>query len=129
MAGQIPCRALRSSRNLPQSRAFVHGDVLGLVTLDLVLRFFRASVARMALVLGVPGVDPDDPAAHKPGFRIPANMIADFESFAHRQIARRPRTKDSDDGSDLAEQGESCQPISGPARAASRTEKFHSESS
>src|SRR6185503_5456200 len=71
------------SSDLAQRRARVHGDVFGLVALDLVLGNVLAGVARMALVLGVASMDLDDPAAHMSGFRIPADVIADFEPLGH----------------------------------------------
>ena len=76
-------RAVHSSIDLVQRRALVHGDVLGLVAFDLILRLIFARVAWMSLLLGVAGVDLDDPAAHMPGLRVPTDVIADFELRAH----------------------------------------------
>src|SRR5688572_30376366 len=53
------------------------------VALDLVLRLILARVAWVPLVLGIAGVDLNDPAAHMPGLGIPTDVIADFELRAH----------------------------------------------
>jgi hypothetical protein len=79
-------RAVHSSIDLVQRRALVHGYMLSLVALDLVLRLIFTGVTWMAFVLGVAGVDPDDPAAHMPGFRIPSHVIANFELRAHTHL-------------------------------------------
>jgi hypothetical protein len=73
---------MRRSANM-QRRALVHGDVLGLVALDLVLRFILAGVVRVSLVIEIFCVNLDDLAAHMPSLRIPADVIADFEFSRH----------------------------------------------
>ena len=65
-----------------QDRALVHGDVIGLVALDLVLRFGFAGMPRVAFVFRVARVDLDDSAGNVAGLGIPPNMIADFELYA-----------------------------------------------
>ena len=45
--------------------------MIGLAALDLVLRRFGARAVRMALVVEVVGVDPDDRAADLPSFGVP----------------------------------------------------------
>src|SRR5687767_7250900 len=62
--------------------------MLGLVALDFVLRFIHAGVTRMALVLGLASVNLDDSAGYKPSFRIPADVVADFEVF-HDEVSLR----------------------------------------
>jgi len=59
-------QAVHFSIDLVQCRTLVHGNVLGLVALDFVLRLIFAGVTWMALVLGVAGVDFDDLAGHIP---------------------------------------------------------------
>jgi len=77
----------RSLVNLVQRRALVHGDVIGLVTLDLKLRFILAGMARMAFVLRIARVDLDDSARHMASLGIPADMVTDLEVFAHTLAA------------------------------------------
>ena len=62
----------------------MHGDVVGAVALDLVLRVIFAGMAWMSLVLCIASVGLDNPAAHVSGFGIPANVIADSKLSAHR---------------------------------------------
>lgn len=61
----------------------MHGNVIGLVALDLVLWLIHAGMAGMPLVLRLARVNLDDPSADDSGFGIPANVIADFEHLAH----------------------------------------------
>src|SRR6185312_14702924 len=72
-----------ASIDFVQRRALVHGDVVGLVALDLVLRIVLAAVAGVALVVGVAGVDLDDLAADVAGLGVPAHVVADLECMAH----------------------------------------------
>lgn len=67
----------------------MHGDVIGPVTLDFVLRLILARVAGVPLVLGIARMNFDDPAADLSGFGIPADVIADFE-FTAAQCDLRP---------------------------------------
>ena len=67
----------------------MHGDVIGPVTLDFVLRLILAGVARVPLVFGVACMNFDDPAADPSGFGIPSDVIADFE-FTAAQCGLRP---------------------------------------
>src|SRR5690242_19291574 len=71
------------SVDLVERRALVCGDVIRFIAPDLVLRFVLAGAVRVSLVIEILCVNLDDPAAHLPGLRIPAHVIADFESFAH----------------------------------------------
>lgn len=66
-----------------EGAAFVGGDVVGLVALDLILRLILARAMRMALVVKVARVDGDDRPRHSASFRIPADMIADRKSSRH----------------------------------------------
>src|SRR6185437_15751379 len=77
------CDVLVSSAGLSQRRALVGRNVVGLVAPDLVLRVILAGVVRVALVVEVPGVDLDDGAADVAGFRVPGDVIADFEFGWH----------------------------------------------
>lgn len=43
----------RSVVHFSQSRAFVHRDVIGFITLDFILRIIRAGVVRISLVIGI----------------------------------------------------------------------------
>ena len=71
------------SIDLVQRLALVRGDVFRLVAPDLVLRFVLTGVVRVSLVIEIFRVNLDDPAAHVTRLRIPADVIADPESFAH----------------------------------------------
>ena len=77
----------RSARKPPQRPTLVQGDVIGLVALDLILRFVGARVMDIAFVVHVFGVHADDLAAHPAGFRIPADVIADLECSGHADAA------------------------------------------
>ena len=55
--------------------------MVGLAALDLVLRQLGARAMRVALVIEVVGMNPDDRAADVTGFRVPADPIADLESL------------------------------------------------
>src|SRR5699024_10329696 len=71
------------SADLLQRAALVHGDVVGPVALDLVLRLVPAGMAGVALVLRIAGVDPGDPAADVTGLGVPADVVADLEFMGH----------------------------------------------
>lgn len=61
----------------------MQGNVVGLVALDLVLGIVRIRVVRVSLVINIPFVHFDDRSGDVPGFRIPGDMIADFEFSGH----------------------------------------------
>src|SRR6516164_4786723 len=63
--------------------ALVHGDVIGFVALDFVLRVVFRGVPQIALMGKIPPVHLDDFAAHARGFRVPADVAADSEFFSH----------------------------------------------
>src|SRR3546814_4352377 len=63
--------------------ALVGGDVVGPVAFDLVLRIIRRRVMSVTLVIEVAVVDLHDRAADVAGFRIPGDVIADFQSAGH----------------------------------------------
>jgi hypothetical protein len=59
----------------------MHRDVIGLGTLDFVLRIILARVTGMPFVVNVDCVHLDERAANTPGFRVPRHKITDFESL------------------------------------------------
>src|SRR3546814_9236741 len=69
--------------NLPQHRAPVRGDVVGLVAPDLVLRLVGAGAVGVALVVEVAGMHLDDTAADAAGLGIPADVVAELELAGH----------------------------------------------
>ena len=92
-----PLRAFRDTKELArravvvdkltaktaQCFAFVQGDVIRLVALDLVLRVILAGMVDVALVVHVLGMHPNDSASDSPGLRIPADVIAALERLGH----------------------------------------------
>jgi hypothetical protein len=64
----------------------MHGNVIGLVTLDFELWFIFAGMVYVALVLRIARVDLDYPAGHKASLGIPANVIAEFKVRAHVSV-------------------------------------------
>src|ERR1019366_7887805 len=71
------------SIDLVQRGAFVHRNVVGLVTLDLVLRVVRAGVMGVTLVVSVLLVHLDDLATYVARLRVPAHVIPDVEFRGH----------------------------------------------
>jgi len=76
------------SVDLVQDPPPVHGDVVGRVALNLVLRLIFVGMVHIAFVVRIARVDPDYPARHMASLGIPANMIPDLEVFAHATRAR-----------------------------------------
>jgi hypothetical protein len=76
-----------SVAQLGQRRALVGGNMVGLAALDLVLRRLGARVMRVALVIEVVGMNPDDRAADATGFRVPPDPISHLESLRHRRFS------------------------------------------
>jgi hypothetical protein len=70
-----------------QGRAFVHRDVVRLITLDFILRFSLVGAVRMSFVVNVLEVDLDNLAAHVPCFRIPRHVIANREPLSHELLS------------------------------------------
>jgi hypothetical protein len=70
--------------------ALVHGDVIGLVALDLVLRILFRSVAHISFVGDILAMHLDDLAAHAAGFGVPPDVAADPEFRRHVSHARQP---------------------------------------
>src|SRR5579864_6886213 len=68
---------------LLQRRAFVHGDVVGLVALDFILRIIRRRVVRISLVIRIFRMNLDDLAADMTGLRVPGHVIPDLEFLCH----------------------------------------------
>src|SRR5690242_3481761 len=58
--------------------------MVGLVALDLILRILRRGAVGMALIIEVARVDFADRPADSAGFRVPADVIADFEILGHK---------------------------------------------
>jgi hypothetical protein len=67
----------------------MNGDMICLAALDLVLWRFRARVMRIAFVVEIADMNPDDRAADIPNFRIPPNPISNLESFSHLRLPCR----------------------------------------
>jgi len=76
----------RSVVHFSQSRAFVHRDVIGFITLDFILRIIRAGVVRMSLVIGISCMHLNDLSANASCLRVPGHVIPDFEFFLHEQF-------------------------------------------
>ncbi len=53
--------------------------MVGLAALDLILGSVRAGIMRVALIVEIAGMNPDDRASDEPGFRIPLDPIADLD--------------------------------------------------
>jgi hypothetical protein len=64
-----------------QDFAFMHRHVVGFFALDFILRLILAGVMGITLINHIRGVNLDDLATDVPGFRIPGDMIADFEAL------------------------------------------------
>ena len=78
--------ALRLAFKEPQCCSLVHGDMIGLIALNLVLRIILARMMDVAFVVHVCRVHPHDMAADPASFGIPGYMIADFECLRHEPI-------------------------------------------
>lgn len=87
MADSPDCYCLAFFRHglvdLVQRRAFVHGDVLGFIAFDCILRVGHRRMVRVTLVLEVLGVDSGNRAAYRAGLRVPAHMVANLEFRGH----------------------------------------------
>ena len=59
----------------------MQGDMVGLVALDLILRRILARVVDISFVVHVFRVHFDDAAGDPPGFRAPAYVVMQLESF------------------------------------------------
>lgn len=57
----------------------MHRDMVGLITLDLILRIIRIGVVRVSLVINIRRMHFDDRPADVPGLRVPGYMISDFK--------------------------------------------------
>jgi hypothetical protein len=67
----------------PQYRSLMQGEVIGLITLDFILRFIRAGMMNVTFVGDVASMHFHDFSMHPPGFRIPAHAIANLERLRH----------------------------------------------
>lgn len=61
----------------------MHGDMIGLIALDFILRLLGTGVTGVSFVVDVPSMHLDNPAADVSGLGIPADVVADFEAFRH----------------------------------------------
>jgi hypothetical protein len=61
----------------------MHGDVIGLVAFDLILRGVPGCVMRIPFVPGIFRMDFCDLSGYLAGFGIPADMISHFEPSGH----------------------------------------------
>jgi hypothetical protein len=61
----------------------MHGDMVCLIAFDFILRLVFTGMMRMSLMVRVVRMNSDNPAADMPSFRIPGNVIANFETFSH----------------------------------------------
>ena len=77
--GSLSFSAVAPAPQEVKRRTFVNGNVIGLIALDQVLGLLLRRVVYIALEAGVGGEFPDNYAAYTSGFRIPADMITDFE--------------------------------------------------
>ena len=77
-----------NSPHQSQSGSLVQGDMVGLVALDLILRRILARVVDISFVVHVFRVYFDDAAGDPPGFRVPAHVVMQLESFG-RYLLRR----------------------------------------
>jgi hypothetical protein len=64
----------------------MHRDVIGIIALDLVLRFILAGMNRVAFERDPGRDDSGNPAADPPGFRVPAHVISPLEAFLSHSI-------------------------------------------
>src|SRR5690625_2704113 len=126
---------MRSVVQLLQRRPLVHGDVIGLVAFDLVLRLIGARVPGMPLVVGVFGVHLGDLAGHMPGLGVPPHVVTYLE-FAHRTSipvpvtvspimgypGTSPPTSRPPEVCASASSSRSPSPIPGPGRSCGRTQ-------
>lgn len=66
-----------------QRCTLVHGDVIGLVAFDFVLRIILAAMARVAFPREIVPVDLADQAADLSGFQVPLHVLGDPGMPAH----------------------------------------------
>lgn len=72
-----------SAMKPPQCTTLVHGDMVGLVAFDLILRIALARMMYVTLVVHIALVHPHDPTGDQSSFGIPTDMIADLEYLCH----------------------------------------------
>src|SRR3546814_10420701 len=85
--GSRSCKLYRSVFRLLQRPALVHGDVVGLVAPDLVLRIVLAAVAGVAVPVEILHVHFGDLAADVASFGIPRDVVADLELPGHPDVS------------------------------------------
>lgn len=61
----------------------MHGDMVGFIAFDFILRLIWSGVMRVSFVIYVLGMDLDNFPADMSGLGIPGDVIADFETFRH----------------------------------------------
>jgi len=69
----------------------MRGDMIGLVTADLVLRPFRTGVVRVAFIVEILRVDPDDMSADPSSLGVPADVVAYLETVLLRHFRASSR--------------------------------------
>lgn len=66
----------------------MHGDMIGRIALDFILRLVLTRVMRMALVIRVLRMNLDNPASNMPSLGIPSDVITDLETLSHILLQR-----------------------------------------
>jgi len=66
----------------------VHGDVIGHIAFDFILRFVGAGVVRVGFEHHIPRMHLDDVTPDAAGLGVPAYVVADFVSLCHPRSHR-----------------------------------------
>jgi hypothetical protein len=64
--------------------------MIGLVALDFILRIVFGSTVGVAFVVEIMSMDHPDRSTHPTSFRIPRDVVTNFESFSHLCSSVRP---------------------------------------
>jgi len=83
-------RRRRSVGKLGERRTLVCGDMISLAASNLILRRLGGRMMRMALVVEIMSVNPDNRPADVAGLRVPPDPIANLESFNHLRFPIGP---------------------------------------
>jgi hypothetical protein len=68
----------------------MHGDMVGFIALDFILRLLGIGVAGVSFVVDIPCMHSDNRTADATGLGIPADVVADFEAFRHFVLVGLP---------------------------------------